>query len=119
MRSQPSASSHFRARDSATLPARAPHWQIREWHFIGLQLLEFRVKTGEELVVEARANFACADQFVPFVIPDQQRAEVQARALRFGVSANHKLLLMRDLDLDPCAGAPSRLIERFGFFPDQ
>jgi hypothetical protein len=49
----------------------------------------------------------------------QQRTKILPTAFRFSVAANDEFLLLVELDLDPCAGAFSRLIFGAPAFADQ
>ena len=71
----------------------------------------FRVKAGSYFAPRIEAN--------PLVVPDQQRAEVLARARRRSESANNKFLFGHAFDLYPGAAPPARLVDGARPFPDQ
>ncbi len=66
---------------------------------------------GEAGLVEAGAHLRDVDEARrvrrPVVEAEVQRPEVPARALGIGVAADHELLPLLALDLDPVAGAPA------------
>ncbi len=73
---------------------------------------------GERLLVEAAAD-AAGEAQVPGLVVDaeQQRADAGARALRVGPAADHELLALRALELDPGRAAP-RHVGRVGALAD-
>ena len=66
----------------------------------------------EQVLVEARADFAGILQMPVFVITEQKRAEADARALRVRVAADHQFLARRAFELEPFAGAGARVARR-------
>ena len=68
---------------------------------------------------ETRADSAGEQVAVRALLTDKQRAEVLAAAFRPSIAANHKLLLLGQLDLDPGAAASAGLVGRSRSFGDQ
>src|SRR3954451_6239409 len=76
----------------------------RRWN---LQRLEPRAQRHERRRVDPRAHLARVAQRARLVVADQQRAEAEAGALRFGEAADDDLLLQDALELEPVARAPA------------
>src|SRR5262249_6476057 len=72
----------------------------------------------ERALVEAGADLADVAQLRTRVRAQEERPEVRARAAGGGVAADHELLLLLDLDLEP-ASRPTRLVRRRVLLRDQ
>ena len=57
-------------------------------------------------MIETGAHVAHPSQLAVIVDAENQRAKMRTLALRFGEAADHKFLLVDDLDLPPFPAAP-------------
>jgi hypothetical protein len=80
--------------------------------------LQSVIDVFQEYVRESGADSAGEKQSPALTITNQQRPEVLAGALRLGVAADDKLLLLGQLDFDPSTATPSTLIKRVRPFSD-
>src|SRR4051794_13766926 len=70
-----------------------------------LELAQLRAEIAQCLLVETGADLARVEQLALLVVADQQRPELGAGALRSGETADHHLLLVGALELEPVARA--------------
>src|SRR5262249_6415353 len=70
-----------------------------------LELAQPLLEIAEHPVVEAGADLAGVDEAAVVVDAPEQRTDPDARALRLGVAADHDLLLLETLDLEPVGTA--------------
>src|SRR6185503_5105338 len=91
---------------------------LEEGRLLGRDRIERLLDGGERLLVEAAADAAGVAQ-VPGLVVDaeQERADARARALRIGPAADHELLPLRALQLDP-GRAASGHVRRVGPLAD-
>src|SRR5919204_5751996 len=75
----------------------------RERRLVLLQRGQPPPEALEQLVVEAGPDLAGVDQLVAAVVAEQQSAEAVPGPLRVGVAADHQLLLVDALELQPVA----------------
>src|SRR5687768_11409127 len=66
---------------------------VGERRVVALEPAQALAELPQRGVVEPGSDLAGVAQLAALVVPDQQRAEVRARALRRGVAADHELLL--------------------------
>src|SRR3954452_9473321 len=90
-------------------PGRAAHAGdlvvAREWSRVALQLAHPLAQLAQRLAVESGAHLARVDEVAVTVVAEQQRAELLARAARRGEPADHELLPVLALELEPVARA--------------
>ena len=87
-----------------THPVCAELWQadgLREGRRRQFDGVEAPSQIQQEPGVETRADLAGIDEIAVFVVPDQQGAEADARALRIGKSADDEFLRRLALHLQP------------------
>src|SRR5258708_9434439 len=77
---------------------------------VARNLLELGEKGAEQIFIEAGADFAGKLEFGTLVNANQDRAKILASSFRGGVSADHELLFLLHLPLDPGAPPLSRFI---------
>jgi hypothetical protein len=87
----PAVTLHFGSSQPLVPTVAASRRKVMKGTTFDPDLLQFRIGTTQKLI--AKADLA-------FVKPDQQRAEMFPRPFRFGVSADDRLLLQMQLDLD-------------------
>jgi hypothetical protein len=70
-----------------------------------------RAETPHGLVGEAGADLAHVDETVPGLVnAEEECAETGSRSLRLGEAADHDLLLLDALDLQPASTSPSLVV---------
>src|ERR1041385_2812754 len=87
-----------------------PHaWQAgsaREWRAVDFGGAKSRPQIGQQRGVESGADLSGEDEIVAVEIPDEERAESDATALRIGEAADDKVLLELAFHLEPQLRAP-------------
>src|SRR3569832_1412029 len=76
-------------------PVRPEPWQaarFREWRFRNFDRVEPLAQIDEEPAVDAGADLAGEGELSLVVMPDEQRAEADTRALRIGEAADDELV---------------------------
>src|SRR5215211_6847378 len=91
---------------------------VGERAVLALELAQPSAEAVERRAVEAGADLARVAQRAVLVVPDQQRAEVGAGALRRREAADHELLLGVALQLQPIARA-ARAVGAVGTLGDE
>jgi hypothetical protein len=81
----------------------------RERRLVLLQRGQPPPEALEQLVVETGPDLAGVDQVVALPVAEQQSAEAVPGPLRVGVAADHQLLLVGALELQPVARPPGRV----------
>src|SRR5579872_2043434 len=77
-----------------------------KWRHINRDRFQFLMNRLERLAIETGADFShVAELSVILINPEQQRAEMIARAVRAGVSADDEAPGLRGFDLEPLRGA--------------
>src|SRR5580692_5741901 len=100
---------HARLRESARVERRA----------VALNSGQRRVQAVQHAVAEPGADLARIGQLaVGVVVAEQERAQPLARALRIGVAADHELLRVLALELQPVT-RPRALVRRGGALGDE
>src|ERR1019366_4235875 len=84
----------------------------RERAGVPLEQVELLEKSEEDLVGEARPDGAAVAEHLPVEQPDEERPEVQARALREREAADRELGLAPRLHLQPAQRTPAGLVAR-------
>jgi hypothetical protein len=74
---------------------------------------------AQKLIAEAGSDSASKFEILAFAKANEQGAEILADLFRFGISADHELLLFVELDFDPCSSAPPGLVPGTAAFSDQ
>src|SRR3981081_3289558 len=77
---------------------------------VARNLLELGEKGAEQIFIEAGADFAGKLEFGTLVTANQDRAKILAGSFRVGVSADHELLFLLQLQLDPGPASFCRFI---------
>src|SRR5262245_51939212 len=83
------------------------------------QFLEFAMERTQKLVVETGPDFCRKQQLILLIIAYEDRPKILPRALRLGVTADHKFLLIRPLEFYPRAAPLTDLVARIAFLCEQ
>lgn len=81
--------------------------------------MKFVMQFLERSIRETGADPASAEKFVSIINSDEQGTEVVSTAGRFGITADDKFLLLKDLEFDPCTAALAGFVERGIAFANQ
>jgi len=100
------------------IAAKRPGRRGGEWTRLLLQAIQSRPQVHRHLMRESSADFAAEYQAIPFVVPDEQRAQPCARSFGVGEAADDEFLALDALGLQPSAVSPGAVRKVTAFRDD-